>query len=559
VPNDDASESFEEAIDEVEDALEARFGENVKVCYTFPDRVIFKVCQPKPVPMYPGMGDDDDEEDDDEEDAPLFSVTYTTGDNDQITFGTPQPVVQDAPTFSPAPAGTPALDSAVALMYGGHGASGAVPDGKTKLPASVKKLDPKTQRQWIDVWNSAYRRAKAQGKSDADAEAAAFAQANGTVKADDSTPADWYAQVDSSVNVAFRLADTRGAVPVWQPVHVIGKWSIPHGVSGPIQFTRAMGESFIRNFKANVLRRRVPLDERHLTEQNGVALAWLEELRWGQEGEGLPGAPEPSGHGDILYGRWDYNQLGVQRLSDRNYLYFSPQYSLNYQDKQVGTEYGPTLLAVAGTNDPFIRNMRDSQGNPAMPWVSPAGIAAHDVVILTEGLRPYRPSQEGAMTQQQQTGTDVQLAERMRVLEVQLADEKRAREATEATLAEERRVRYLADCDAFIDSQVRLGVPPGSLHKFRTLLKRLNPSAQAVVTLSDDQGAKQLTLADAIRECIGEMAAINLSAKTYQTDVRPKEQIELDEQVFKVEDAEAKRLVAELYPERVHRNGNGTY
>ena len=50
------------------------------------------------------------------------------------------------------------------------------------LPDNVKKLPTKKQRQWMEVFNSAYTRAKDDGKSTKDAESASFAQANSVVK-----------------------------------------------------------------------------------------------------------------------------------------------------------------------------------------------------------------------------------------------------------------------------------------------------------------------------------------------------------------------------------------
>ena len=50
------------------------------------------------------------------------------------------------------------------------------------LPSSIKKLPDKKQRQWLSVFNGAYKRAKEDGKSAKDAESSAFAQANGVVK-----------------------------------------------------------------------------------------------------------------------------------------------------------------------------------------------------------------------------------------------------------------------------------------------------------------------------------------------------------------------------------------
>ena len=47
----------------------------------------------------------------------------------------------------------------------------------SELPAAVRKLPRKKQRQWKSVWNDVYARAKADGKSDAEAERLAFASA----------------------------------------------------------------------------------------------------------------------------------------------------------------------------------------------------------------------------------------------------------------------------------------------------------------------------------------------------------------------------------------------
>lgn len=50
------------------------------------------------------------------------------------------------------------------------------------LPENIQKLPEKDQRQWRAVWNSAYAKAKKDGKSDEEAEQTAFAQANGVLK-----------------------------------------------------------------------------------------------------------------------------------------------------------------------------------------------------------------------------------------------------------------------------------------------------------------------------------------------------------------------------------------
>lgn len=56
-------------------------------------------------------------------------------------------------------------------------------DSISELPDSVRdRLTTAQQRQWLRVWNSVFRRRRADGVSVETAEAAAFTQANGVVK-----------------------------------------------------------------------------------------------------------------------------------------------------------------------------------------------------------------------------------------------------------------------------------------------------------------------------------------------------------------------------------------
>ena len=53
----------------------------------------------------------------------------------------------------------------------------------SELPTSVRdRLSPTKQRQWLEIWNSVFAREREGGANVADAEAAAFRQANGVVK-----------------------------------------------------------------------------------------------------------------------------------------------------------------------------------------------------------------------------------------------------------------------------------------------------------------------------------------------------------------------------------------
>jgi len=106
---------------------------------------------------------------DNDEDC-YYDIPYTYDSSmepgEEVTLGEMKPVEQE---YVPSER---ALKVAEARIYK------TAADAPDHVPADKKK-------QWVDVWNSAYKKAKKDGKSDADAEGSAFAQANGVAKRDD--------------------------------------------------------------------------------------------------------------------------------------------------------------------------------------------------------------------------------------------------------------------------------------------------------------------------------------------------------------------------------------
>ena len=154
-------------------------------------------------------------------------------------------------------------------------------------------------------------------------------------------------------------------------------------------------------------------------------------------------------------------------------------------------------------------------------------------------------------------GESVTLADVQRML----ADERAAREALAATLAEERQARYVADMDTFLDDLVRERfVPPASLAPFRRILRTLKPDAPGIISLSDDEGAPLLNLADAIKQALNELVPPDLKRpRTRPSDVRPTERYLAEaEQVAEAHDALGKQLAAEANAAR-HRNGTAAH
>jgi cell division protein FtsB len=366
---------------------------------------------------------------------------------------------------------------------------------------------------------------------------------------------------------AIRLDDGHG-LPEWQQVHKIGEWAEPHASGQRIRLTRAMGDTMIRNFHARVLRRDVPLDEMHLTDQGGHALGWFVDLRWGSEGQGLPGAPEPDGKGPILYGRVRYNRLGIQKLTDEEYKYLSPQYHLNYVDKETGIAYGPTLLAVAATNNPFLR-IRSIQGEPApAPVVLTDGLVGtrrrrrdgreghrdgHELseeakAMTTVEMQPIEPMQPQVQVQVQarsgqpgeQSAPEVQLTEQIAAL----SEQNRRLAAEVARLREE---RHRERVERFISEQVGRGVPPAVTAIARAILLNCSPDAEAVIALSDAPDAPKVNLFEAVQELVRVIEGLHLGARTRQMDQPlPPGQAVLDEQI-----EAAKREVLRLAGVRV--------
>jgi phage I-like protein len=53
----------------------------------------------------------------------------------------------------------------------------------------------------------------------------------------------------------------------------------------------------------------------------------------------------------------DWTNSGRQVLSDKEFRYLSPEFTLNYRDNETLKEHGPTLLGAGLTNRPVIKGM----------------------------------------------------------------------------------------------------------------------------------------------------------------------------------------------------------
>lgn len=124
--------------------------------------------------------------------------------------------------------------------------------------------------------------------------------------------------------------------------HVIELAKVVSGVHvnyGKVELTKEHLESFVRNFNEGVVGVDLMIDYDH--EQRGAA-GWVKSVF-------------TSIDGDVLFGEVKWTPKGAQCLSDREFRYFSPEFTLNYVHPHTGKAHGPTLLGGGLVNRPFLK------------------------------------------------------------------------------------------------------------------------------------------------------------------------------------------------------------
>lgn len=326
------------------------------------------------------------------------------------------------------------------------------------------------------------------------------------------------------VYVGLRLDDGDGNIPEWQVYHAIGDHGI-HPRFGRIVLTDEMADQIIRNHAAGVLGRGVPLDVRHQTGDGGEAGGWAQEFRRGRRGEVVP-----SGSGDLLYGRFTYNDIGRRAILSEHYHHQSPEYDRDYQG------HGCTALALALTNNPFLKGLRTLQGREQLPVVLDDGlddIPEEDTMPEPEGTQPQTPPETPTapplapttqLTMQGSQGTAVSLEE-FQSMRTQLEAAQRANMALEQRVGQAERARYEEQinslCDRAIYGDARGAVTPARANEYRAILLSLAVTEPTTVRLSMEDNAQPVSLGAALmhllegegRVALGRRSAVSLDGR----------------------------------------------
>jgi len=112
-----------------------------------------------------------------------------------------------------------------------------------------------------------------------------------------------------------------------------------HAVFGEVEITKEILLSFKNNFDNGVVGVDLSIDFDHEVRE---AAGWLKEVFMSFDEQTLLGVV-----------RW--TPKGALALSDKDFRYFSPEYTLNFVHPHTNKEHGPTLVGGGLTNRPFLK------------------------------------------------------------------------------------------------------------------------------------------------------------------------------------------------------------
>jgi len=118
----------------------------------------------------------------------------------------------------------------------------------------------------------------------------------------------------------------------------VGKFN--SDVYGELDITHDMLDKMVDNFYDDVIGREVSFDWNHKAEN---ASAWLKDIEI-DDGK--------------LIGSVEMTKKGKESVENKEYGYFSIEYSDDFKDKESGDAFGPAITGGALTNRPFISNLK---------------------------------------------------------------------------------------------------------------------------------------------------------------------------------------------------------
>lgn len=119
----------------------------------------------------------------------------------------------------------------------------------------------------------------------------------------------------------------------------IGEWN--HDAYGPILITVNDIREFAANFNAGI-RNGVYITAGHEGYEELPAQGWIKTVELREDG---------------LWGNVEWNKIGIETLSDRQYKFISPEFYRDYEDPQTHQIYRNVLIGAALTKSPYFKEL----------------------------------------------------------------------------------------------------------------------------------------------------------------------------------------------------------
>lgn len=147
--------------------------------------------------------------------------------------------------------------------------------------------------------------------------------------------------IRSSGEIKLTEKDSEGNVII----EMLPSGTFQHEAYGEIVVDDNKLNEIMKNFKDDVLHRDIAFDMNHLPDL--PAAAWLKRLSIAKK-------PWRGGNRNVLMGSVELTKRGEEAIRNKEFKYFSAEYSDQYVDKETGKQYGTVLKGGGLTNRPWM-------------------------------------------------------------------------------------------------------------------------------------------------------------------------------------------------------------
>lgn len=208
-----------------------------------------------------------------------------------------------------------------------------MPYNKSNKPDRIKMLPNHAQ----DIWVSAFNNSIKDNDEESSNKIAWSAIKKAGYKKDDK---GIWIKASEKIYYTYKMAETK-ELPRTIEIMRIGKWK--HPVYGLFEITENTMKNIITNFKNKVRGIDISFDLEHGgTSNKSEAVCWVKNL---------------INTGSTLLAEVEWTELGKEKILNKTFRYFSPEFQFIYTDEETGKKFNNVLLGGGLTNKPFIKHM----------------------------------------------------------------------------------------------------------------------------------------------------------------------------------------------------------